>query len=220
MRYGNLIRPSFIDATGALITDNIKNRLSDNVPTFIEEQDVTTGNYPSVFVRHTDIPTRSGNRTLANGNLFAPYTLRSVSYGKVFTTTSISVEDTFEAAIVMLDDVSITEPRKPIVDAYTQLETPQKLYDRSVAWLEDNLNDESEFICSRTGNTVDFGSQDIIINADATVPFMVVGSTVGIHADTFTGNIVTTGTVRLQNGAVVDGLVTDISGTTGIVTLL
>jgi len=212
-RYGNLVRPTFVDAAGSTITDNIKNRLYDTTLAFIEEQSVTSGEYPEVFVRHTDIATVAGNLNLSDGTQYAPYSLRSVSYGKLFTTTSISAEDTFESAIVMLADSTITEATKATVDAYSTLETPEKLYDRAVSWLEGNITTETAFLVSLSGDTIDAGGYNVTIDATAGSAFAFDGSTITIKASTFTGNITTTGTFTLANGATIVGSVTDSGGT-------
>lgn len=212
-RYGNLVRPTFIDSTGATVTDNIKNRLYDTTPTFIEEQSVTSGEYPEVFVRHTDIATVAGDLNLSDGTQYAPYSLRSVSYGKQFSNSSISVEDTFEPKVVLLNDGLITETTKATVDAYSELESPEKFYDRAVSWLEANITSETDFLVSRSGSTIDAGSYNVTIDATAGSAFAFDGSTITIKASTFTGSITTTGTFTRANGATVVGTVTDSGGT-------
>ena len=215
-RYGNLVRPTYIDAVGAPVVSNIKTRLYDDTAAFVQEQDVTTGVFTELFVRHTDMVSTSGNQTLASGTLFAPYSLRSVSYGKLFTTSVITAEDTFEPAIVMLDDLSITEASKATVDAYTQLETVERFYDRAVAWLVDNITDEAAFLVTRSSDTIDAGSYDVVIDATASTAFAFNGSTITIRAETFVGNLTTTGVVSVANGGVINGVVSDTNGTTGI----
>lgn len=212
-RYGNLVRPTFIDSTGATVTDNIKNRLYDTNSTFIEEETVTNGAYPEVFVRHTDIATVAGDLNLSDGTQYAPYSLRSVSYGKQFANSSISVEDTFEPNIVLLNDGLITQSTKSVVDAYSELESPEKFYDRAVSWLEANITSETDFLVSRSGSTIDAGSYNVTIDATAGSVFAFDGSTITIKASTFTGNITTTGAFTLTNGAVGVGTFISSAGT-------
>ncbi|MCJ8335158.1 MAG: hypothetical protein MJH10_13045 [Epibacterium sp.] len=213
LRYGNLVRPAYVDSANVTVTDTIKTRLYDGGAAFVTENSITNGQYPEEFVRHTDWSSNSGTKTFANGTLYAPYTLRQVSYGKQFTTSVISVEDTYEPATVLLDDLSITESDKAIVDAYTELETPEKLYDRAVAWIIDNITDETGFLVARSGVEIDAGSYDVVIDATASPAIDVSGNTITIHADTFTGDMVTTGVITLANGAVFNGTRTDANGT-------
>lgn len=212
LRYGNLVRPKYIDGSGVTISTDIKTRLYDATNAFINEDTVTGGNYTELFVRHTDIPTTAGTKTLASGTQYAPYSLRNVQYGKQFTTSNISAEDTFEPNIVMLDDPLVTEPAKATALAYSTLDTAQKFYDHAVAWLEDNITDEEAFLVSRLGGTIDAGSYDVTIDPNAAAPFDFDGSTITIKASVFTGNITTTGTVSRLNGATVDGAVSDANG--------
>ncbi len=218
-RYGNLVRPAFIGAAGLAISEEIKTRLYDTGPTFVTEQTVTDGQYPEEFVRHTDIPsTPSGNKTLADGTQYAPYTLRALSYGKQFSSTAINAEDTFESSIVLLDDLSITEPSKATVDAYTSIDSAAELYDAAVAWLQDNITDETAVLVTRTGDTVDLGSFDLTIDSGAAAAFAVSGSTITVKSSAFTGSITTTGTVTLTS-ATVTGIISDSTGTTGLLEL-
>tara|TARA_R110002167_G_scaffold45515_3_gene136729 strand:+ start:3556 stop:5958 length:2403 start_codon:yes stop_codon:yes gene_type:complete len=212
-RFGNLLRPTIIDDSGSLVTDSIKNRLYDATSTFIEQKTIADGKYPEVFIRHTDVPTVSGDQNLSDGTQYAPYSLRSVSYGKLFTTTNINAEDVFESAIGALNDLVITESTKATVDAYTTLETSAKFYDRAVSWLEGNITNETAFLVTRSGSTIDAGSYNVTIDATAGSTFAFDGSTITIKASTFTGSITTTGTFTLANGATFIGSVTDVSGT-------
>ena len=215
LRYGNLVRPTFIDSAGASLTGTLVTRLYDDTNTLVNSEDVTGGAYTEFFARHTDISlATAGNKNLSDGTLYAPYTLRGIQYGKQFGLTNISVEDTFNPALVYLDDTSITELTQATVDAYTELETPQKFYDRAVSWLESNITDEQAFLVSRSGDLIDTGSYDVDIDATAGSAFAFNGSKITIKASTFTGSITTTGTIALLNGAVNIGTLTDTGGAT------
>jgi hypothetical protein len=110
-------------------------------------------------------------------------------------------------------DNLITETTKATTDAYTELETSAKFYDRAKAYLVDNYAGETATIVTRSGDTIDAGSYDVVVDATASTAFVFDGSTITIHADTFTGSITTSGTVTLLNGAVVNGTITDSTGT-------
>jgi len=213
-RYGNLVTPTFIDSAGATLTGTLVTRLYDDTNTLVNSEDVTGGAYTEFFARHTDISlATTGDKNLSDGTQYAPYTLRGVQYGKQFGLTNISAEDVFNPSIVYLDDAIITESTQATVDAYTELETPQKFYDRAVSWLESNITNEQSFLVSRSGDAIDAGSYNVIIDATAGSAFAVAGSTITIKANTFIGDVTTTGTITFSNGAIGVGTFTDTTGT-------
>lgn len=116
----------------------------------------------------------------------------------------------------LVADSSLTELDKTVVDAYTELETAQKFYDRAKSEWRDN---DDYAIITRSGDTIDAGTYDVVVDATAGSVFAFDGSTVTILAANFIGNITTTGTVTLANGATVSGIVSDSTGTTGILEL-
>lgn len=71
---------------------------------------------------------------------------------------------------VLFDDVFITDTRAT-ADAYTEIDTPQKFYDRAKAFLVDNFAGETQTIVTRDGNTIDAGSYDVTIDANASAVF-------------------------------------------------
>ncbi|MFZ9903677.1 MAG: hypothetical protein ACO3FT_08485, partial [Ilumatobacteraceae bacterium] len=91
------------------------------------------------------------------------------------------------------------------VDGYLQLDTPEKFYDRAKSFLTDNYAGETATIVSRNGNEIDAGTYNITIDAAAASAFAFDGSTITIKAATFTGNLTTSGTITLANGAQVLG---------------
>ena len=72
-------------------------------------------------------------------------------------------------------DTNISQTDKSIIDAYTEIETLDKLYDRSSSWKVDNLAEEYPAIDSPliavTGTTLDLGSQNLIVDATAADAF-------------------------------------------------
>jgi hypothetical protein len=110
--------------------------------------------------------------------------------------------------VVLFSDVFLTESNKTIVDAYTEIDTPQKFYNRAKAYLVDNYAGETATIVSREGNSIDAGSYNVVVDGnvtDAASAFAISGNTLTIKATTFVGDISTTGTTTLDNGAVVVG---------------
>ena len=214
LRYGNLVKPTFIDSAGAALSGTLVTRLYDDTATSVNSENVTGGDYTEFFARHTDIPlATSGGKNLSDGTQYAPYTLRGIQYGKQFGLTNITAEDTFDSAIVYLDDTSITESNQATVDGYTELETPNKFYDRAVSWLESNITNEDAFLVSRSGELINAGSYDVEVDASASSVFDFNGSKITIKASEFIGNITTSGTITLLNGAKIIGNATDSSGT-------
>jgi hypothetical protein len=113
----------------------------------------------------------------------------------------------------VLPDANITEANKATVNAYTQIDTSAKLYDRASAYLEDNFGDYTDFVLSRSGALIDVGAYNVTIDATASSAFAISGNTITIKASTFTGDMTTTGVITLANGAVFNGTRTDANGT-------
>lgn len=109
----------------------------------------------------------------------------------------------------VFNDVLVTESNKVTVDAYSELDTSAKLYDRAKSHLVDNYTGEDQTIITKTGNQINLRDLNLVIDATATSVFTLSGSTLTIHADTFTGDLTTTGTVTLSNGAAVVGTIID-----------
>mgnify|MGYP003664898782 FL=1 len=142
-------------------------------------------------------------------------TFRFISYLTNVSTSSpnlIGIGD-IDLDIVNPSDSLITETNNITVDAYTELETSAKFYDRAKSYLYDNFNGEDSTIIARSGNTIDAGSYNVDIDAIATSAFAFDGSKITIKASEFTGNITTSGTITLLNGAKIIGNATDSSGT-------
>jgi hypothetical protein len=129
--------------------------------------------------------------------------------GKIGAVNEFFAGSTFQPFFLSLDE-SITEPNQATVDAYPTIETPEKLYDRAKsAWYAN----ESYPLVSRNGNTIDLGSYNLVINASAPAAYAFSGNTITIKASQFVGNLTTTGTITLSNGADVLGGYTDSSST-------
>jgi hypothetical protein len=109
-----------------------------------------------------------------------------------------------EVSWVLFEDQLITDT-KATADAYTEIDTPQKFYNKAKAYLVDNYAGETSTIVAREGNSIDAGSYDVVVDASASSVFAISGNTLTIKATTFVGNISTTGTTTLSNGAVVVG---------------
>jgi hypothetical protein len=113
----------------------------------------------------------------------------------------------------MVTDASITQTTRATVDAYTTLDTPQQFYDRAKSWLVSNYAGQTSVLVTRLGNTIDAGTRNVVIDATAAAAFSVAGSTITIKSSAFVGNLTTTGTITLANGATFTGQRTDSTGT-------
>ena len=114
----------------------------------------------------------------------------------------------------LLPNTNITELDKATVDAYADIDTSAKFYDRSASYLEDNLGTYTDFIATRSGNQIDAGSYNVEVDSTAASVFDFNGSKITIKATEFIGDITTTGTITLLNGAKIIGSATDSGGTT------
>ncbi len=143
------------------------------------------------------------------------FTFKFCSYGHSLSTSSQALKGLGELAVnwVLFDDLTITESDKAIVDAYIEIENSAKFYDRAKSYLTDNYAGETSTIVARSGNEIDLGSYNLVIDATASSVFALSGSTITIKATTFTGDLTTTGTITLSNGASVLGTYTDANGT-------
>ena len=142
-----------------------------------------------------------------NGNTNADeFTFYFCSYGELLSNNTQSLKGLGELGLnwVLFDDQLITDTRAT-TDAYQEIDTPQKFYNRAKAYLVDNYAGETSTIVSREGNSIDAGSYNVVVDASASSVFAISSNTLTIKATTFVGNISTTGTTTLSNGAKVIG---------------
>lgn len=220
-RYGNLLKPNYVDVSNSVVTETIKTAVIDATNTTVDTEDVSTGTRSELFIRHSDIVTQNGDMVLQNGDgtlpsyvtKYAPYELNSFLFGKQISAAIVTAEDFYGATQILLNDPVLTETNKAVVDAYTKIDTPQKFYDRASAYLYDNYSGETSTIVSRSGTEIDAGSYDVVINNSAVQPFDLSGNTITIKSSSFTGNITTSGNVTLTGSIDYVGTITDASGT-------
>ena len=114
--------------------------------------------------------------------------------------------------VFLITDALISETDKAVVAAYTQIDTAAKLYDRAKAYLINTYAGEAAQMVTRTDDTIDAGGYNIEIDKNAAATFAFDGTKITIKADTFTGNLKTTGAVTFKNGATIDGAYEDKNG--------
>jgi len=122
-------------------------------------------------------------------------------------------------ATVALPDLSITETTKATVDAYTAIGTPQKFYDRAKSYLYDNFAGETATLVTRVGSKIFLGAYNLVVDATAGSVFALSGGTITIKETIFVGDVETTGTVTLLNGAKIQGIVTSSAGSTDFISV-
>jgi hypothetical protein len=117
------------------------------------------------------------------------------------------------ATVVQLRDQAISQTVKATVDAYTQLETLDKVYDRAKAFAFDNFAGESATIFAVNGTALDAGARNIVIDGAAVAVFALnTGTnTITIKASSLAGgtkfkSVGTTGTVTVAASSIVTGL--------------
>jgi len=142
------------------------------------------------------------------------FTASSYKYNYLIQSNNYNLNglEDLELGIFLLPDANITESNKATVDAYTEIDTPQKFYDRASSYLYDNYEGEADTLVSRDGNTIDAGDYDLVIDSNASSAFVRDGTTITIKASTFVGNLTTTGVITLT-GSNVQGRYTDANGT-------
>ena len=178
--------------------------------------------------RISTLPTYSGIKCLqyktyagTTETLKANHTLLSYKYGYGLTNKTIVVQPNVDIKETdfKLTDLSISETNKATVDAYTEIDMPEKMYDRAASFLENNFGTYTDFLVFRSSNHINAGSYNVIVDASAAQAFSVSGNTITIKANSFIGDITTTGTITLQNGASFIGTFTDTNGTTTVTEL-
>ena len=141
------------------------------------------------------------------------FTFKFCSYKHSISESTQTLKGVGELVVnwVLFDDMSITETNKTTVDGYNSIDSTAKFYDRAKAYLVDNFAGETDTIVSRDGNTIDAGSYHVVVNSAASEAFAFDGTTITIKADTYVGNISSTGNITLQGDAQIVGTYGDIS---------
>ena len=153
--------------------------------------------------------TFAGNTKINREN----HTRLAYKYGFLLKSDTVAINQDTKDFLSLLQDLDITESNKSTVDAYTEIITSAKFYDRAASHLEDNLGTYTNFLVTKTGDEIDAGSYNVTIDATASSVFTVSGNTITIKASTYTGDMVTTGVITLVNGSNFDGTRTDANGT-------
>jgi hypothetical protein len=137
-----------VDSSNAALS-GIKVRIVDQNSDVVVNNEATDSNG-----RLSTLPTYNGIKCLqyktyagSTQTVKANHTFLSYRYGYGLTSKTIVVQPNvdIEETDFKLLDASITETNKATVDAYTEIDTSAKLYDRAAAHLEDNLGTYTNF---------------------------------------------------------------------------
>lgn len=144
---------------------------------------------------------------------YGPWTVRARKYGYVEAGGARSYTNNSTETLIISVDAAITEANGATVAAYTMLENSAKFYDRYQYFLSLAANIKVNNGLTRSGTLIDAGSYNVVIDATAASVFSLVGNTITIKANIYTGDMTTTGLITLANGAQFVGTRTDANGT-------
>lgn len=116
--------------------------------------------------------------------------------------------------------MSISESNSSTVAAYTSIDTLDQLYDRAKYWKTLQANIEypniNSLLITANGNQLDLGNRNLVIDRTAATPFAVntTNNTITVKADILSAgsqfdSLVTTGTISIANGALIDVIYSD-----------
>ena len=168
MRFVNEISPRFVNQDTTPHTGVVSTYLENAAEAEIDRQTINDpltdnpGQMAAVEGIYCEWITKNNGRnsqarrfTDADTITTAPYTITATAWGKDTLRQVISLEDTFNAPLTLLDDVVLTETDRAIVEGYTTIETAAKLYDRAKLWQA--THPEQILPVQRFGSSVNLG---------------------------------------------------------------
>jgi hypothetical protein len=212
-RISQFVGGGYRNAAGVAVTDSTRFVLRDNVPATIYNATATDGLLPQQEVRYRDMVVQnSGGYTWASagGTTFAPYELAAISYLWQPATAVMPLLNSTSPSLLALPDANVSQTNKATVDAYTEINTLDRLYDRAKSWTCDNLALANPSFGAQVavgnGTELNLGGFDLVVDATAASAFAITGNTLTIKATTLAAGskfatLRTTGTLTLLNGA-------------------
>lgn len=165
------------------------------------------------------------NRTQSNDTdyVFDSYIWAYGSLPATSTLTGIGL-NTKTTSVPVVADPSITESSQTTVEAYTSIDNLDELYDRIKAYKCNTANvtypTAGTAIATASGDAIDLGNRNLVIDATAASAFAVNTGTDTITikssdliAGTKFARLTTTGSITTANGATISVPFTDSSGT-------
>lgn len=116
------------------------------------------------FSRFYKVDRRSDSNTDSDD-----FTFCLCSYNHLLASTTRMLKGVGELEVdwLMFLDRSITQTSKASVDAYAEIDTPAKFYDRAKSYLYDNYAGELETIVDISGTTIAAGYKDVVVTNDS-----------------------------------------------------
>lgn len=126
-------------------------------------------------------------------------------YQPIRSSESLRGEGGSRITRTFVDDSLIKNLNRVAVDSYTTIDDSGMFYDSAKSFLVDNYAGETETIVSRSGNTIDAGTYNVVINNSGSA-FAFDGTTITINAGSFVNaGITTTGTITIADGIDITG---------------
>jgi len=141
-----------------------------------------------------------------NGDLFR-FGFCDYAYQVSSRVLALKGTDGTEYTQALLPDLSITDSDPVVVANYGTVQDADQFYDAAKLWLVNNFAGQTAPLVSKFGSEINAGLFDVAIDSAAGQAFDFDGATITIKAASYTGIIITTGTVTLLNGAVAGPLV-------------
>lgn len=163
----------------------------------------------------TRVVDRRGKSNVAGEDLF-DIKIIAYGYGLKSSTQELKGAGVLDYADQLFVDPLVTELNAATVGAYSELLTPQQVYDYAFKWLYDNYANQDALLVTLEGAKLDCKSLNLVLDATAAQVLALSGNTLTIKASAFVGDIKTTGTVTLSNGATVVGGIQDANADSSI----
>ena len=134
------------------------------------------------------------------------FTAQFISYNNLPSFENLILHSSSEILVnkVLLPDSSLTELDSTVVSNYTSINNAPEFYDSAKLYLVNNFKGEQNTIVNIAGSDIDAGGYDVVIDANATLPFAFDNSTITIKTGLFNGSIITSGNIELKNGSLVE----------------
>lgn len=212
-RLSQYFNAAYVSAAGAAITDSTRFVVRDVTTATVYDDAVTTGSIPQQTLRYRDMTVlTAGDYTWASagGVTYAPYAVAAISYLYQPATLPLPLLTSQSVNLVALSDANVSQTNKATVDAYTDIDTLDKLYDRAKSWTVDNLSAANPSfgvqVATGNGSELDLGAFDLVVDATAASAFSIASNTLTIKASVLSAGakfltFKTTGTLTLLNGA-------------------
>jgi hypothetical protein len=231
----NIVNPSLVP-----ITNTARRVVRNNAGTVASDSTTASGSFAKATVETRSFPGVAGNRTWSQGISYTPYEEAVASYLWTPTRQSLPLATSSNNTYPLSVDAFVTQATKATVDAYTAIDSPDRLYDRYKSWFVDNLTTVWPTFGAQkitgAGDALQLGDLALTIDASAGAAFtpnastnsLTIKSSAFAFATKFARITSTGGTVTLANAAALSCPVTlagavlvaqDIDAVSGAITM-